>query len=202
VSAVALVLLAGCSGGDDDDDAGSGRETTTDAATATTTTSTTTTSTTAPTTTATTAPLTPEGQVAADYLAYWQAYDQLAQDPAGSTDVLAEHASGQALDSARQAIGELRAQHQSTELGPLEEHNVYSPSLIDESTAYVADCHVSDARVVDAGGGVVRGDPADGRPETIAVNLVRGADRWLVDSLQYYDLAPGETCSESGPTAG
>jgi hypothetical protein len=196
---VALVALTGCSSGDDDDDAGSQQETTADASTPATTT---TTATTAPTTTATTAPLTPEGQVAADYLAYWQAYDQLAQDPGASTDALAEHASGQALDSARQAIGELRSQNQSAELGPLEKHNAYSPSIIDDRTAYVADCHVSDARVVDAGGGVVRGDPADGRPETIAANLVRGTDRWLVDSLQYYDLAPGETCSENGPTAG
>jgi len=198
--AIALVALAGCSSGDDDDDAGSRQETTADASTATT--STTTPSTTAPTTTATTAPLTPEGQVVADYLAYWQAYDLLAQDPGGSVDALADHASGQALDSAQQDIGNLRAENQSTELGPLEKHNVYSPSIIDDRTAYVADCHVSDARVVDAGGAVVRGDPADGRPETIAVNLVRGPDRWLVDSLQYYDLAPGETCSENGPIAG
>jgi uncharacterized protein YcfL len=197
---VALVALAGCSSGDDDD-ASSQQETTADASTPSTAT-TATTATSAPTTTATTVPLTPEGQVAADYLAYWQAYDQLAQDPGGSTDALAEHASGQALDSAQQAIGELRSQNQSTELGPLEQHNAYSPSIIDDRTAYVADCHVSDARVVDAGGGVVRGDPPDGRPETIAVNLVRGTDRWLVDSLQYYDLAPGETCSENGPTAG
>lgn len=176
---VTAVMVAGCSG--DDDDAGGnegGGETTT---------------------TATTAPLTPEEQVAADYLAYWEGYDQLATDPSPTIGSMTSLASGQALDSATQAIAELEDQGLATEFGPLEKHNPYAPSIIDDQTAYVADCHVSDARVVDAEGQVVRGDPPEGRPESIAANLVRDGDRWVVDSLQYYDLAPGETCTPEGP---
>jgi hypothetical protein len=74
--------------------------------------------------------------------------------------------------------------------------------VIDAQTAYVADCHVADTRVLAANGAAERSDPAGGRPETIAANLVRSGDRWLVDSLQYYDLAPGELCSADGPAPG
>ena len=197
---IVVAVLAACSGGDDDDAADTEQDTTASTSSP----PTETTQTTVTSTTTTTAPQTPEGQITADYLAYWTAYDALAANPGSDADVgaIAEHASGQALDSARQAIGDLRAQGQRIELGPVEKHNAYSPSVIDPQTAYVADCHVADAQVLDANGGVVRGDPPEGRPETIAVTLVRGADRWLVDSLQYYDLAPGETCSENGPTGG
>ena len=198
---IVVALLAACAGGDDDEDNAEHAASTSSSSTAAPSTEGTTTTVT-PTTT-TTAPQTPEGQITADYLAYGTAYDQLAASPGSDADsaTIAEHASGQALDSAQQEIGDLRAQGERIELGPLEKHNAYSPSVIDARTAYIADCHVADARVVDASGDVVRGDPRGGRPETIAVTLVRGTDRWLVDSLQYYDLAPGETCSANGPTA-
>jgi hypothetical protein len=204
---VAIAAAAACSGGDGEGDgaergtteARSGPSTT---SSPTTETSTTAASTTTDTTTTTTRPPTPEGQITVDYLAYWAAYDRLAADPGRDTDVLAEHASGQALESARQEIANLRSQGRRIEVGPVDEHNAYGPAVIDAGTAYVADCHVADARVLDAGGEVVRREPAEGRPETIAVTLVRGADRWLVESLVYYDLAPGETCSASGPVAG
>lgn len=196
-----VLLVPACSGGDDDD-AGADREAeTTTGSTAPP--ATTTTTTTLPPTTTTTRPPTPEGQITVDYLAYWAAYDQLAADPsAGGGVALDEVASGQALDSAEQSVADLRSQGERVEVGPNEAHNAYSPSLIDARTAYVADCHVADSRVIGTDGAVVRREPDGGRPETISVTLVRGPDRWLVDSLQYYDLAPGETCGPSGPTPG
>jgi hypothetical protein len=141
----------------------------------------------------------------ADYLAYWAAYDALAADPSGPTaptDALTAHASGQALESATQAVKKLRDQGQSTELGPAEKHNPYAPSIIDAQTAYVADCHVAESRVVGPDGATVRSEPPGGRPESIAANLVRSGDHWIVDSLEYYDLAPDEVCSANGPAAG
>jgi hypothetical protein len=180
---VAAALVAGCSG-DDDDDADGGSDTTAAVEQETTT---------------TTEPLTPEEEVAADYVAYWEAYDRLATDPSPTIESMTTLASGQALDSATQAIAELENQGLAIEFGPLEKHNPYAPSIIDDQTAYVADCHMSDARAVDANGQVVRGDPPEGRPESIAANLVRDGDGWVVDSLQYYDLAPGETCTPTGP---
>ena len=145
---------------------------------------------------------TAEGQITVDYLAYWTTYEQLAADPDADVAALAEHASGQALESGRQAIVDLRAQGRTVDFGPLEKHNTYGPAVIDAQTAYVADCHVADTRVLAANRAVERSDPPGGRLETIAVTLVRSADRWLVDSLQYYDLAPGETCSTGGPAPG
>jgi hypothetical protein len=209
----AVAVLAACSGGDDDDAGGESETADTAPAPSTTVPSTTvpsTATTTAPATTtsasapATTRPPTPEGQITVDYLAYWAEHDRLAADPAADVDVsaLAEHASGPALESARQAIADLRSQGQRLELGPREKHNAYEPAVIDTQTAYIADCHVADTRVIGADGDVVRSDPPGGRLETIAVTLVRRADRWLVDSLQYYDLAPGETCSATGPVPG
>jgi hypothetical protein len=213
VAFVGTILVAACAG--DDDDSTSRRSehsTTADSSTTTAptdgtpaTTSTTTagtTATTAPPAPPTTRPATPEGEVAADYLAYWDVYDHLAADPKANAGEVARHASGQARDSLEQAVHGLATQGSRTEFGPLEKHNPYAPSVIDDNTAYVADCHLSDARVVDASGKVIRGDPAGGRPESIAATLVRGDDRWLVDSLDYYDLAPGETCTSAGPGPG
>jgi hypothetical protein len=177
----ALVLGAGCSGDDDDESGGS--DSTASAAGDTT----------------TTEQLTPEEEVAAAYMDYWREYDELVENPAPTIDSLTTHASGQALDSATQAVADLESQGLATEFGPLERHNPYAPSVIDAQTAYVADCHVSDARVVDAEGQVVRGDPPEGRPESIAADLIRDGDTWVVDSLTYYDLAPGETCTSAGP---
>jgi hypothetical protein len=209
----AVAVLSACSGGDDDDAGGESETADTAPVPSTVTPSTaapSTVTTAVPATTtsssasATTRPPTPEGQIAVDYLAYWAEYDRLAADPAADVDAsaLAEHASGTALESARQAIADLRSQGQRRELGPREKHNGYEPAVIDAQTAYIADCHVADTRVIGANGDVVRSDPPGGRLETIAVTLVRGADRWLVDNLQYYDLAPGETCSATGPVPG
>lgn len=196
---VALVAAAACSGDDDDADS---RRTTTERTSPSTELPTTTAAATTTTGPTTTRPATPEGQITADYLAYWAAYDRLASDPTADPAVLAEHASGQALEAAQQEIENLRSQGHRVEPGPSERHNAYEPAVIDAQTGYVADCHVADTRVIGAGGEVVRSEPEGGRPETIAVTLVLSADRWLVDSLQYYDLAPGEICSASGPRAG
>ena len=203
---IALAVLSACSSDDDDGDVGAEQETTEVTAPSSTappsTEATTISTTTSPPTT--TRPPTPEGQITVDYLAYWAAYQQLASDPVASADAptLAENASGQALDSARQAIADLRTRGQRIDFGPLEKHNTYGPAVIDAQTAYVADCHVADTRLLAANGAVERSDPPGGRLETIAVTLVRSGDRWLVDSLQYYDLAPGEACSASGPEPG
>jgi hypothetical protein len=202
-AALVVAVLAACSGDDDAGDSGQdATEVTAPSSTAPPSTEATPSSTTTASASTTTRPVTPEGQITVDYLAYWTTYEQLAADPDADVAALAEHASGQALESGRQAIVDLRAQGRTVDFGPLEKHNTYGPAVIDAQTAYVADCHVADTRVLAANRAVERSDPPGGRLETIAVTLVRSADRWLVDSLQYYDLAPGETCSTGGPAPG
>jgi hypothetical protein len=211
VALVGTFLVAACAGDDDSSSRKGEHSTTADSSTtiastsgtpATTNTTTGATATTTPPAPPTTRPATPEGEVAADYLAYWDVYDRLATDPKADATDVARHASGQARESLEQTVHSLATQGSRTRFGPLEKHNPYAPSVIDDNTAYVADCHLSDSRVVDASGKVIRGDPAGGRPESIAATLVRGDDRWLVDSLEYYDLAPGETCTPAGPGPG
>lgn len=135
------------------------------------------TSTTKPETTPTT--LSPEEEVEAAYLAFWDMATRLAEDPDPDDPEIPQRASGQALGNLVDGLTTLRAANQRTELRDNYEHNVLSVE-IDGDSARLEDCAVDDAQIVDAEtGNPVRESTVT---ELVEVTLVRSQQRWLVDS--------------------
>ncbi len=171
---IVALLGAACDNGDDGQaaGAGSGADRTTTTAPETTTT--------LPVTTTTAAP-TPEEEVLAAYLAYWDAVDEAFSLPQVQPDspALSEYATGEALDRVRQNANDALQASEAYRIpeGGLYEHRAEVVSL-EEDSATVRDCNVDDTVAVDTTTGEVVDDTVSTRLYISMV--VQEAGQWKV----------------------
>lgn len=159
-----MVLAAGltlgaatCGGGDDDSD----RPTTTTSTASTTTT------------------LTPEEEVEAAYLAFWDMFVRLAQDPNANDPEIRQRTTGEALGNLLDGLTTLETLNRRSEFGPQYKHNVLT-TVIGSGSAVVTDCAVDDSRIVDEESGAIIEERTV--TELSEVTLVRNGEAgWLVD---------------------
>jgi hypothetical protein len=166
--AVALTLAVATGCGDDDDTAGPDDGTTT---------------TEAPDTT-----LSPEAEVEAAYLAFWDMAVRLAGAPNPDEPEIVERASGEARDNLVNGLTTLRSAEQRSEFGQQYRHEVLSVQ-VDGQTAHIDDCAVDDSRVVDAATGevVVEGVGT----ELLSATLISNGGDWLVDRFSQIESWEG-----------
>lgn len=169
IAAAVLALVAGtCQSDDDADD-------------------------TSPTTDRTTTTVSPEAEVEAAYLAYWDMFVRLTQDPDPSDPEIVERTSGDALQKLSQGLSNLRDQQQRAGFGPLYAHDVLSVEIVGQQSM-VRDCAIDDSHLVD----VATGETLDGDVATDLweATMVRRNDEWLVDSIESVEAFDGAVSCE------
>jgi hypothetical protein len=148
---------------------------------------------TSPTTDRTTTTVSPEAEVEAAYLAYWDMFVRLTQDPDPADPEILERASGDALLKLSQGLSNMNARQQRAEFGPLYAHDVLSVEIEGQQST-VRDCAVDDSYLVDlATGETLAGNVATDLWEA---TMVRSDDRWLVDSIESVEAFRGAVSCE------
>lgn len=143
-----------------------------------------------PTNDSTTTTLSPEQEVEAAYLAYWDMAVRLAQAPNPDDPEIGHRSSGQARANLIDGLTTLRAANQRTEPGPRYGHEVLSVQIDEaQGSAIVEDCAVDESRLVDSGTGETL---TDGLTTTLwSVQLVRDGEAWLIDEFEQLDAWSG-----------
>ena len=168
--ATALALTLGACGGDDEPD----EET-----------STTTSSTESPPTTA--AP-SPEDEVEAAYLAYWDMAARLSADPNPDDPEIAQRAVDPALSTMVDTLSTLRAQGEEVHPGP-QYRRVVTDVQLDRDTATLRDCTVDDsARLVAASGETIGENLST---LLVEATLLRSSGAWLVSEIEVIERWDG-----------
>lgn len=123
--------------------------------------------------------LSPEAEVEAAYLAFWEMFVRLAQAPDPTDPEISQRASGDALRNLIEGLTDLQTLNRRSEFGPDYEHRVLSVELTSDNTAVVKDCAVDDSRIVD----VSNGETVEQATvtELSEVTLLLRDTRWLVD---------------------
>lgn len=133
--------------------------------------------------------------VAAAYREYWKVLLAASDPPRPSEPALADHATGDELDNARQVLRSRRDRREVAR-GRYRPHPVVRTANSDRAT--VDDCLVADVRIVTAtpdGGTRVTRQPRGPFPVTATLQHEDG--RWLVASIE----AGSFTCSGGRPPA-
>lgn len=132
---------------------------------------------------------TPESEVKAAYLAYWEMADRLAGHPDPDDPELPTLAGGEALAHLRDGLADLREQGRKVEVGSKTSHRVSDVEVLDTGTARLKDCDVDDSRLLGADGEVLD----EGLTTTHwNVTLVRSEDSWRVDRFVRLNAWEGE----------
>jgi hypothetical protein len=136
--------------------------------------------------------LSPEAEVEAAYLAYWEMLDRLAEAPDPDDPEILERASGEALFEVVAGLTRLRDAGHVAEIGSMYSHSVESVEVVGDR-AVLRDCVVDDSKIVDPNTGeIVRGgDVASGALE---VTLILEGNRWIVDAVERFPTGPGVSC--------
>jgi hypothetical protein len=132
----------------------------------------------------------PEDEVEAAYLAYWDMAVRLAQAPNPDDPEIGERASGLARGNLIDGLTTLRTANQRTEPGERYGHGVLSIQ-VDQAggTAVLEDCAVDESRLVDVATGEL---VTEGTTTTHwRVHLVHDGTRWLVDEFEQIDAWSG-----------
>jgi hypothetical protein len=151
-----------------------------------------TTTTTAPTTTseATTTTLSPEAQVKAAYLAYWQTIDRLSAAPNPDDPQLASVATDPVLSSARDVLRTSAARQERTVTPPngRYSHVIQSVRLADRS-AVIGDCSIDDQVVLSLDGQVLDGAVTTKQYEAVVLEDAA----WKVSDVRIVSQHAGAT---------
>ncbi|HMG43977.1 MAG TPA: hypothetical protein VK611_21775 [Acidimicrobiales bacterium] len=133
----------------------------------------------------------PESEVEAAYLAYWEMGARLLEAPDPADPEIPQRTSGEALTNLVNGLTTLKETDQRSELGRMYSHDVIGVRVDGASRAEVDDCAVDDSRVVNATTGEV---VAEGLvTELLRVTLIRDDERWLVDHTSRVDAWEGAT---------
>ncbi len=157
-----------------------------------------TTTTTAPTTTseATTTTLSPEDQVKAAYLAYWQMVDRLSAAPNPDDPQLAQQAAEPLLSFLRDDLATRAAQGRTTrypEDPALNSHQVHRVR-VSERSAVVDDCFV-DGRIAVRADGATNADVVT---KQTSATMILSANKWLASDVKFLNEQPGVAQSAFG----
>jgi hypothetical protein len=135
----------------------------------------------------------PEAEVEAAYLAFWDMAVRLAESPDPDDPEIAERSSGDARDDLVAGLTALRDGGQRTESGPATGHDVSSVQ-IDGDEAELEDCAVDESTLVD----VATGDSLqEGTGTTLwRVTLLKQADGWMVDQFERLQVWEGDVACQ------
>jgi hypothetical protein len=129
----------------------------------------------------------PEAEVEAAYLAFWDMAVRLAESPDPDDPEIAERSSGDARDDLVAGLTALRDNDRHSEFGERYEHDVLSVS-VDGDTATLEDCAVDDSKIVNGQGEtVVEGVGT----EKLRVTLNHDGNSWIVAELVQVDAWEG-----------
>jgi hypothetical protein len=143
---------------------------------------------TSPTTDRTTTTVSPEAEVEAAYLAFWDMAVRLAESPNPDDPEIAQRASGDALADLVNGLRALQSQNQHSEFGPEYGHEVLSTE-IDGETAIVEDCAVDDSKIVNVETGEIAVEGVG--TQRLSVTLRRSDGDWVVDKFDQLDAWTG-----------
>jgi hypothetical protein len=132
--------------------------------------------------------ISPEEEVEAAYLAFWDMFVRLAQAPDPDDPEIHERASGEAAGNVVDGLTTLRSLHRRSQFGPGYRHEVLQVDVRGD-TAVVQDCAVDDSRLVDTLSGEVVAQGVV--TELLEVTLQRVGDTWLVDGTTRLDSWSG-----------
>jgi hypothetical protein len=131
----------------------------------------------------------PEAEVEAAYLAYWDMVVRLTAAPASDasevTDRAAEPMRGRFIDS----LDALNDAGQAIHTGSRHEHDV-SDIAIEGDSAHLRDCGVDDSAVIDESSGALVQEKLT--TELLEVDLVRGGADWRVQNIVRVDSWDGK----------
>jgi hypothetical protein len=150
---------------------------------------------TSPTTDRTTTTVSPEAEVEAAYLAYWDMLGRLAAAPDPNDPEIDQRASGKALEEIKAGLANQLSLGRVAHPGPEYSHAVLSVELRGTG-AVVRDCAIDDSTIIDQATGekVGGGVPATGLLEA---SLLADGDEWRIDSLDTLQTWSGVvTCEE------
>jgi hypothetical protein len=135
----------------------------------------------------------PEAEVEAAYLAFWDTAVRLAESPDPNDPDIEQRASGDALADLVDGLRALQTANQRTVSGPATTHDVLSVE-IEEDTAHIDDCAVDESQLVDVTTGQTK---AEGTTTTRwAVTLVKTDAGWLVDQFNRVNAWEGVVACE------
>ena len=135
----------------------------------------------------------PEAEVEAAYLAFWDMAVRLAESPDPDDPEIAQRSSGDARTDLVSGLRSLREANQRTESGPATNHEVLA-SEVDGETAHIDDCAVDESRLVDDSTGDTQ---AEGTTTTRwTVTLKQSDGEWLVDQFERVDAWEGVVACE------
>lgn len=132
----------------------------------------------------------PESEVEAAYLAYWEMANRLAETPDPVDPELEQRASGEALAGLRQGLASLEAEGQMLAVGPQTAHTVSGIEVKEDGTASLTDCDVDDSRLLGPDGATLDEDLTTTLWD---IGLVRSGGTWRVDRFVRVDSWDGET---------
>jgi hypothetical protein len=148
---------------------------------------------TSPTTDRTTTTVSPEAEVEAAYLAFWDMAVRLAGSPNPDDPEIAQRASGDALADLVDGLHALRTANQRTDSGPTTGHDVLAVE-VDGDRAHLDDCAVDESRLVDVDTGETKVEATT--TTRWAVTAIRRDGRWLVDQFERTDAWEGAVACE------
>jgi len=141
-----------------------------------------------PATDRTTTTVSPEAEVEAAYLAFWDMAVRLAESPNPDDPEISERASGDARTDLVDGLRALQNQNQHSEFGSEYGHEVLSTE-IDGETATVEDCAVDDSKIVNVETGEVAVEGIG--TERLSATLLWSDDGWVVDKFVQIEVWSG-----------
>jgi hypothetical protein len=128
----------------------------------------------------TTTTLSPEAEVEAAYLAYWDMVQRVTESPDPDDPEIADRAVDPARTELTDSVEAFHEAGQVVEIGPEYAHAV-TDVVVDGNTAQLRDCAVDDAALVDGTSGeVIRAATVT---SSLQVTLVLRERRWLVSDI-------------------
>jgi hypothetical protein len=139
--------------------------------------------------------LSPEVEVEAAYLAYWEMLDRLAEAPDPDDPEILERASGEALFEVVAGVTTLVERGHISDSGPLYAHSVESV-VVRDNEAVLRDCVVDDTSLVDRATGEVV-ESGEIAVALLEVTLLLEDERWKVNRVQRIPVeATAISCEE------
>jgi hypothetical protein len=137
--------------------------------------------------------LSPEAEVEAAYLAYWDMVNRLSAAPNPEDPDIVDHAAGKALLELVDGLATLVERGHVIRTGPAYAHSVESVEVEGER-AVLQDCVIDDSTIEDEGTGEVVGG-GESTSGVLRVTLVLDGGSWKVEDIEITPVEAG-SCSD------